>query len=96
MSIGRGWSAIEADLRRELAALGITLVSVYEKYGTLRCNATPWTEQVQAACDRAEELSTTVCENCGRPGKLRSERPWIKTLCDVCPGVESSRREEQR
>ncbi len=31
-----------------------------------------------------ENLSETVCEKCGKPGRLREELPWILTLCDKC------------
>lgn len=29
-----------------------------------------------------ERLSGAVCEVCGRPGKIRSDLGWIRTLCD--------------
>ncbi|WP_018600932.1 hypothetical protein [Mycobacterium sp. 155] len=83
MSVGRGWAQIEADLRAELAAIGVTHVSTYEKYGWMRAEVSPWTPQAQAICDRAEERSATVCEVCGVSPAERHRRPngWIKTLC---------------
>jgi hypothetical protein len=33
--------------------------------------------------DHAEEVSSSICENCGRLGKRRGGS-WVKTLCDVC------------
>lgn len=31
-----------------------------------------------------ENLSKTICENCGDPGVLRPDLPWKKTLCQAC------------
>lgn len=31
-----------------------------------------------------EKQSGTVCEMCGKLGKLRTDRMWIRTLCDAC------------
>ncbi|NOQ58473.1 hypothetical protein [Mycolicibacterium fortuitum] len=83
MSVGRGWATIEADLRAELAAIGVEKASVYEKYGWLRADPTPWSEAAQAICDRAEERSETTCEVCGARPAERNRLPsgWIKTLC---------------
>lgn len=36
-----------------------------------------------------EEKSETVCEMCGRPGILRTDRDWIQTLCDCCANKDS-------
>ncbi|MGV7586372.1 hypothetical protein PJI74_01390 [Mycobacterium kansasii] len=86
MSVGRGWAAIEADLRSELAAIGVTRVSTYQKYGWLRADCSPWSPEAQAVCDRAEARSRNVCEVCGAsPAERRRLRGgWIKTLCDTC------------
>lgn len=35
------------------------------------------------AIREAEERSAHVCEECGQPGELRTERRWIRTLCDT-------------
>ena len=35
---------------------------------------------VQKYCDKSYE----VCEVCGKPGKLREDLPWIRTLCEGC------------
>jgi hypothetical protein len=40
--------------------------------------------QVHDIVDKYEELSETICEMCGKPGILRTDRPWISTLCDKC------------
>lgn len=54
---------------------------VKEKYGTLRFYVNGATDQVYRLIDIAEELSSTICEECGQPGRVRSGG-WIRTLCD--------------
>ena len=39
-----------------------------------------------------EKKSGTICENCGSPGKLRTELPWVLTLCDNCHNERMSKR----
>lgn len=34
-----------------------------------------------------EHRSATICEECGEPGELRTDRPWIRTLCEGCADV---------
>lgn len=54
---------------------------VKEKYGTLRFYVQSATDEVYKLIDLAEELSSTYCEECGLPGKIR-KGGWIRTLCD--------------
>lgn len=92
MAVGAGWAGIEAELRQELAALGIDRVSVFEKWGRLNASygavSRDVMEPAAEACRRAEERSAVTCENCGRPGRERTDRRWVKTLCDDCPRVD--------
>ena len=32
----------------------------------------------------AEGKSRVICEDCGEPGVLRTDRSWLRTLCDAC------------
>ena len=41
------------------------------------------TEEMYDLIEEAETKSATICEDCGKPGKLRSGG-WIRTLCDEC------------
>jgi hypothetical protein len=56
---------------------------IKEKFGLLRLYLSETTPFIDGVVAMAEEHSSSVCEECGYPGK---ERPggWIKTLCDVC------------
>lgn len=42
----------------------------------------------------AEEESSFVCECCGAPGKLRTDREWMQTLCDRCNCADSDSLKE--
>jgi len=86
---------IAAVYRDSGAPLDIIVDEVKEKYGGMRFeyyfdtqNQTELTKSVHKAINdlalRYENLSETVCERCGKPGRLREELPWILTLCDEC------------
>jgi len=40
-------------------------------------------EKISSLINKAESDSYTICENCGKPGRVR-EGGWIRTLCDEC------------
>ncbi|SIF23692.1 hypothetical protein [Mycobacteroides abscessus] len=86
MAVGRGWAQIEAALRAELAAIGVTDVSTHQKCGWLKVEASPWSPEAREICDRAGARSRNVCEDCGASPAERRRLPtgWIKTLCDTC------------
>jgi len=87
--VGPGWRSLVAGLHNDLLALdpSYRLYSVTEDLGGLTVIARFSTAvQVDAArllqAARAEALRT--CALCGQEGKLRPERPQMKTLCDEC------------
>lgn len=53
--------------------------------GTIEGGSGAW-EQVMAIVHAAEERSRVICEDCGEPGVLRTDRFWLRTLCDDCNG----------
>ena len=62
---------------------------VKEKYGLLRIRPYKTSEGVSRSALRAiyleaENVSASVCEICGAPGKLRTDQEWWETLCDEC------------
>ena len=58
---------------------------VTEKFGGLRFYATPKTPAGFAMIELTERLSVTLCESCGRPGRLASRGGcWVKTQCESC------------
>lgn len=44
----------------------------------------PLYEEIDELVEKYEKMSATVCEECGRTGKLRLDLGWILTLCDDC------------
>ena len=83
-----GWEAIVDALRRDLAELDpeLRVEQVKQKFGGLRVYVAAGDPAVAAAVreriTEAESASERTCEQCGRPGRLRTDRPWATTLCD--------------
>lgn len=80
-SVGPGW----ADLvRRAFGALpeGHMIVQVKEKFGSLRIYFEPNQTAYEDLIDQLAAESLTLCEVCGGPGRLRTDRYWQRTLCD--------------
>lgn len=89
--VGPGWNDIILDLHEKLveeAPEDYYIVQVKEKFGTLRYYVGPMTEAGFDYIQEAEMLSAVTCEQCGRPGTLRSDRGWLRTLCDWDNRVE--------
>lgn len=69
---------------------------IKEKYGVLRMYITSKLlnmderERIEEAAECESEI---VCEVCGAPGTLRSERAWMETLCDRCDVADRKLRD---
>jgi len=61
----------------------VVAAQIKEKFGTLRfyCEGVQEPE-ISGMIDIVEIISGHTCELCGNPGKLRTDRSWIRTLCD--------------
>lgn len=83
--VGPGWAQIVKPLIALCKERGVPVLQIKEKFGGLRfyVGATdPDDDMVHQAIDNAERMSLLICEECGQPGKLRTDLGWIKTLCD--------------
>jgi hypothetical protein len=88
---GPGWYALVAQLARTLERQiqhlpakeqqRVYCVQVKEKFGGLRFYMSSKTPAMAAAIERAVQKSFRICEDCGRPGKVRNRRGWLTTLC---------------
>ena len=88
-SVGKGWSKIINNLY-DAKPKYTNVVTVKEKYGTLRFYCSREPEWYDDLIEYYEHESGKICERCGKPGKLRSEnRYWILTLCDDCDKLDS-------
>jgi hypothetical protein len=75
-----------AALNRDLARHGarFAIFDVREKIGLLQITAMPTGEAIFTAFLDAKEESRHICEHCGAPGSLRTERDrgWVR--CERC------------
>ena len=89
VDIGDGWVALVDTLCRRIEAhvaleeLGEPVVGqVKEKFGGLRFYFDgPNDDYISGLITMAESMSYRICEDCGKPGEVRSGG-WIRTLCD--------------
>lgn len=83
---GDGWFNIIDELSSKLSTdiNNIpTAEQVKEKFGTLRFYVDNATDIQYKFIDEAERKSRITCEVCSAPGKLDTNRSWLKTLCDI-------------
>lgn len=95
---GDGWYQLLYDLCEELAKcihdadepVKFVVTQIKEKYGTLRFyyyledGDFETREQIDEIIDKYEGLSATVCECCGKPGKLREKNGQLMVRCEEC------------
>lgn len=93
-AIGEGWFQLVFDLVDDLEELwpDFKITQIKEKFGGLRFYVETYKKDYvgQPAIEsafyqriaKAEAESYTICEVCGKPGKLREDLSWNLTLCD--------------
>ena len=93
-----GWLGLVHDLCRDIKAElekepleNFYIQEVKEKFGGLRFYVSCGTERLFKLINEAEKKSYSICEKCGKPGKLRIGKlrvrsEWYKTLCETCAG----------
>lgn len=86
MCIGIGWYPLVKELISDILELGWDkqICQIKEKFGGLRFYINSAPREVHDRISKAETDSFYICEFCGNPGELRTNRSWIKTLCDSC------------
>ncbi len=79
-----GWYPIIKKLIEDLIELGWDkkIRQVKEKFGGLRFYINSGSEEIFNRIRIAEEESYKTCEITGKPGSLRRDISWIRTLCD--------------
>ena len=76
---------IESHLKWNEPEGYIEVITVKEKFGGLRFyydNYSMSDEFISGMVDFAEIMSEVTCEECGRPGIIRTDLSWMKTLCN--------------
>lgn len=85
---GDGWFQLIWDLSEKLSKFGMIARQVKEKFGGLRfyfdfdAPGYEGYDEARKLVEEAENLSYSVCEATGKPGKLRNDIGWLKTLCE--------------
>ena len=81
--VPKGWHSLVKNLIDELFTLGWDgdLEQVKEKFGGLRFYIPRYSDAIDKAIIKAENLSITTCQVCGEPGHERNTG-WVRTLCD--------------
>ncbi len=85
-SVGEGWLPIVDTLCELISAQNTGLeqkagiIQIKEKFRTLTVYLSNGTGEMDRWIEFASRMSSKVCEECGRKGKLVGSS-WIKTLC---------------
>ena len=104
MDVEVGWKGILDELFSNLSAEAklhpedykfFSVDQIKEKWGTLRFYFHGGNDKTDLLVSEAEHRSEHVCEDCGEPGELRDDLPWIRTLCDRCMGETMDRMLER-
>lgn len=85
--VGPGWSKLIDKLYDKISE-DVVVVQVKEKFGGLRFYVYNATDDELDFIDFVESESLTICERCGKAGRLRADRNWVLTLCDECDKIE--------
>ena len=62
----------------------IEVLQVKEKYGNLRFYISSGDEYIFNLINQAENESKTICEICGKKGKIIEKNGWYKCRCEEC------------
>lgn len=92
-SVNTGWYPLLVRLHRQLTTVteDFTYVQIKEKFGVLRCyvnygdSVDEFTRGVcELLIDASVEESSTICELCGRRGRIRTGIARVRTACESC------------
>jgi len=88
--VGDGWQQLLQELHAELSAVepDYEVMQIKEKFGTLRVYLKDhiYTDATRAIVRKYEQLSGTICQDCGASGHLR-DGGWMLTLCNACAAL---------
>jgi len=93
---GDGWAvlvetlmeAIEQVIFESNEQVSLCVTEIKEKHGVLgevavvKCSEVEVQDRIKELIAEAEANSCGTCKLCGEPGSIRSDRPWIETLCE--------------
>jgi hypothetical protein len=79
--VGPGWAKIITRLYELYDKHGVAIEQIKEKFGGLRFYISEAPDEVHNAITEAEKESYTICEDCGKPGKIRNGS-WLRIRRD--------------
>lgn len=82
--VEEGWYPLIKELIVDLIELGWDkeVTQVKEKFGGLRFYVNRESDEMFKRIQKAESDSYLTCEVTGKPGKIRTDIGWHRTLCD--------------
>jgi hypothetical protein len=95
--IGHGWDGLVAEMARriESAMPEARCTCIKEKFGELRVYwwAPPGVDRdnVRAIVDEATNISRTICDVCGWPGRMVAHDGWMRVRCPKHEGTRDRR-----
>ena len=90
--VGPGWHPLVNLLIERCKSSNTTITQVKEKWGGLRFYVGPHEDFLEGMIVLAENISYTICEQCGNPGSTEGSKSWIKTLCKDCRKQDDNNR----
>jgi len=81
--VGAGWSKLINNLY-DAKPKDVVVIQVKEKYASLRFYVTSAPDWYFDLIDHYEDMSSKICEVCGKPGYTREYKGWLDTFCDEC------------
>lgn len=78
-SVGPGWKPLVEEIFNNKPD-NVLVVQVKEKFGALRVYHEPYNEAFQELINAQEKKSLSMCEVCGKKGKLYGTG-YLRTLC---------------
>ena len=83
--VGDGWLELIKNLIQELISIGWdkNIAQVKEKFAELRFY-TNTNQEMDKIIQKYTDLSTTTCDICGQPGKIISNKGWLRCTCENC------------
>ena len=79
--VGPGWAPIVEQLYILCEQYNVVVYQVKEKFGGLRFYVGEAPIVVHDAISEVEKQSEKICEQCGKNGKIVSNRGWLSCVC---------------
>ncbi len=94
LAVGPGWSHLIDQLYVGIVCGNVEVVQIKEKFGELQISVVGNLDKYTYGYIHAiEDMSSRICEQCGRPGECRDIGGWLKTLCEKCTMMVQDKEE---